>query len=159
QEAIGVGYDGGYAEYALAYYKHLVKLPDRISFAQAAVATDSVATAYHAVVTEGHISGSMTVAIIGLGGLGLNGVAIAALRGAKVYGVDINKTKFEHAKQFGAIECATSLGHFSETFDVIVDFAGAQATVEAAISRVRPGGSVVLVGLASQNIQFTTTSL
>lgn len=160
QEALGVGCDGGYAEYAVAPLKNLVKLPDSVSFADAAVATDSVATAYHAVVAEGCVSKSTTVAVIGLGGLGLNGVAIAALRGARVFGVDINMDKFEQARALGAVDCATSLAQFGgETFDVVLDFAGAQATVDAALTAVRPGGCVVLVGLAAQKVQITTTSL
>ncbi|KXH33273.1 hypothetical protein CSIM01_03187 [Colletotrichum simmondsii] len=159
-EALGVGCDGGYAEYAVAPVKNLVKIPHQVEFAEAAVATDSVATAYHAVVAEGRVSASHTVAVIGLGGLGLNGLAIAAHRGARVFGVDINTDKFEQAKEFGAIDCATDLSTFSgETFDVILDFAGAQKTVEAATSSVRPGGCVVLVGLAAQSVQITTTAI
>ena len=160
QEALGVGCDGGYADYAVTPLKNLVRLPDSVSFADAAVATDSVATAYHAVVAEGRVSASTTVAVVGLGGLGLNGVAVAALRGARVFGVDINTDKFEQARTLGAVECATSLGEFAgETFDVVLDFAGAQQTVEAAVAAVRPGGCVVLVGLAAQKVQITTTSL
>ncbi|ENH62906.1 NAD-dependent alcohol dehydrogenase [Fusarium oxysporum f. sp. cubense race 1] len=160
QEALGVGCDGGYAEFAVAPVKNLVKLPEDVGFPEAAVATDSVATAYHAVVTEGGVTPHSTVAIIGLGGLGLNGLAIASLKGAKVYGVDINETKFDQARGAGAAECATSLDAFSEkTFDLIVDFAGTQKTVQGAISAVRPGGTVVLVGLASQTVQFATTDL
>lgn len=160
QEALGVGCDGGYADYAVAPLKNLVKLPDSVSFVDAAVATDSIATAYHAVVAEGRVSDSTTVAVIGLGGLGLNGVAIAALRGARVFGVDINTDKFEQARQLGAVDCATSLTHFKdETFDVVLDFAGAQRTVEAAVATVRPGGCVVLVGLAAQKVHITTTAL
>ncbi|KAM0274258.1 hypothetical protein ACHAQH_008017 [Verticillium albo-atrum] len=159
-EALGVGLDGGYAEYALAPVKNLVKIPDGVDFPIAAVATDSIATAYHAVVAEGAVTASSTVAVIGLGGLGLNGVAIAALRGARVYGVDINEGKFEQARAAGAVDCATSLARFSDqTFDVILDFAGAQPTVEAAMATVRPGGTVVLVGLASEKVAFTTTAL
>ncbi|KAF6817373.1 hypothetical protein CMUS01_12108 [Colletotrichum musicola] len=159
-EALGVGRDGGYAEYALAPLSNLVRIPDGVGFAEAAVATDSIATAYHAVVAEGRVSASYTVAVIGLGGLGLNGVAIAALRGARVFGVDVNASKFEAALGAGAIDCATSLSAFSkETFDVVLDFAGAQATVEAAVSTVRPGGCVVLVGLASEKICIPTTAL
>ncbi|KAJ3939224.1 uncharacterized protein N0V96_010670 [Colletotrichum fioriniae] len=160
QEALGVGCDGGYAEYALAPVKNLIKIPEQVGFAEAAVATDSVATAYHAVVAEGRVSKSHTVAVIGLGGLGLNGLAIAAHRGARVFGVDINTDKFEQANEFGAVNCARDLRIFSEeTFDVILDFAGAQKTVEAAISSVRPGGCVVLVGLAAQSVQITTTAI
>lgn len=71
KEAIGVGYDGGYAEFAVAYCKQLVKIPAGVSFAQAAVATDSVATAYHAVMCEAKVTKSTRAAVIGLGGLGL----------------------------------------------------------------------------------------
>ncbi|KAK1710666.1 chaperonin 10-like protein [Colletotrichum lupini] len=159
-EALGVGCDGGYAEYAVAPIKNLVKIPDQVGFAEATVATDSVATAYHAVVAEGRVSASHTVAVIGLGGLGLNGLAIAVHRGARVFGVDINTNKFEQAKEFGAVDCATDLSTFSgEIFDVVLDFAGAQKTVETAISLVRPGGCVVLVGLAAQSVQITTTAI
>ncbi|KAH6995406.1 chaperonin 10-like protein [Ilyonectria destructans] len=137
QEALGVGCDGGYAEYTVAPIKNLVKLPDAVGFAQAAVATDSIATAYHAIITEGLVNKQSTV-----------------------YGVDISSSKFEPARHAGATECATSLSHFSDkTFDVIVDFAGAQETVQGAMSAVRMGGIVVLVGLAAASIQVTTSDL
>jgi propanol-preferring alcohol dehydrogenase len=160
QEALGVGCDGGYAEYAVAPIKNLVRLPESVSFAQAAVATDSVATAYHAVVAEGLVGNKMTVCVIGLGGLGLNGVAIAAARGATVYGVDISEAKFDPAKKAGAVKCATSLDRFKDKeFDVILDFAGAQPTVKGALSAVKLGGTVVLVGLAASTVQITTTDI
>lgn len=68
---VGLSYDGGYAEYTIGYARHCVPIPDQVSFAQAAVATDSIATAYHAVMTEAQANSSSTIAIVGLGGLGL----------------------------------------------------------------------------------------
>lgn len=160
EHAPGVGYDGGYAEYVVAYLENIVKIPENVSFANAAVATDAVSTAYHAVVVEGNVTKTTTVAIIGLGGLGLNGLAIAAARGAQVYGVDINTSKFEKAISMGAVDCATSLSQLpTQNFDVIVDFAGAQSTVEAAITTVKLGGTVVIVGLASDTIKLSTTDI
>lgn len=95
-----------------------------------------------------------------MGGLGLNGLAIASLKGARPYGIDINESKFSQAANLGALECATSLDAFSDKeLDLIIDFAGTQETVQNAISAVRPGGTVVLVGLASSTICITTTSL
>ena len=41
---IGMGYGGDYAEYALAYLECVVSIPDGVSFAQTAVATDSMVT-------------------------------------------------------------------------------------------------------------------
>lgn len=160
KEALGVGCDGGYAEYAVAPTKNLVKIPSEIGFAQAAVATDAIATAYHAVISEGYTNELSTVAIVGLGGLGLNGVAVAAHCGAKVYAIDINPGKFDEALAAGAKECKKSLGSFSDlTFDVVVDFAGTKTTIRDAVSAVRPGGIVVLVGLASQSFELPTTDL
>lgn len=84
------GYGGGYAEYALAYLE-CVPIPDGVSFAQAAVATNSMATAYRAVTAEACVTASMTIDVVGLGGLGMNGVIIAALQRATVHGVDSQK--------------------------------------------------------------------
>ncbi|KAM9879358.1 hypothetical protein VDGL01_06498 [Verticillium dahliae] len=97
---------GGYAEYAVAPIKNLVKVPDAVSLAQAAVATDSIATAYH-VVAEGRVKYTCAACIIGLGGLGLNGVAVAARLGAEVYGVVISPSIFEPARAAGAMALAT----------------------------------------------------
>ncbi|KIV91604.1 hypothetical protein PV10_06122 [Exophiala mesophila] len=158
--AVGLGYDGGYAEYAIAYVDSLVKIPDGVTFAQAAVATDSISTAYHAVVAEGGVTDSTTVGIVGLGGLGLNGVTIAGLQGATVYGFDIATEKFENAVLNGATKCFSSLSEASDiTFDVILDFAGVGSTTAAAVSRVKPGGTVVLVGLGAAEATISTHDL
>ena len=85
-----MGYDRGYAEYAFAYLECVVPTLDGVSFAQAAVATDSIATAYRAVAAEACVIASVTITVVGLGGLGMNGVTITALQGATVYGVDID---------------------------------------------------------------------
>lgn len=93
------------------------------------------------------------------GGLGLDGVAIAAARGAIVYSVDISEAKLGPARHAGAIECATSLDHSSDkTFDVILDFAGAQATVGGVVCR-EAGRNCVLVGLAASTVEITTIEI
>ena len=55
-----------------------------------AVAMDSIATAYHAVAAGACVTASMTIVVVSLGSLGMNGATIAALQGATVYGVDID---------------------------------------------------------------------
>jgi propanol-preferring alcohol dehydrogenase len=49
---IGIGFDGGYAEYVVVPVSRLVRIPEGVSFEQAAVATDALATSYHAVIVE-----------------------------------------------------------------------------------------------------------
>lgn len=153
--APGLAVDGGYAEQALAHASTLVRIPDPVSFAEAAVATDSVATAYHAVLTSAEVRPDHTVAIIGLGGLGLNGLRVAALQGATVYGVDINTATFAAAGQNGAVECFTHIADLKAVQpDVIIDFAGAGSTTAAAVEAVRAGGRVVVIGLEASKIEI-----
>jgi propanol-preferring alcohol dehydrogenase len=154
---IGMGYDDGYAEFAIVKSANIVRIPDGVSFAHAAVATDSVATAYHAVTTEGSVGSDRTVAVVGMGGLDLSAVRIAALKGATVYGVDLDTGKFAQAKEIGATECASSLSEFKNIdFDVIFDFAGAGVTASDAALAVRDGGKVILVGLAAKHTTLDT---
>ncbi|KAE8317095.1 chaperonin 10-like protein [Aspergillus transmontanensis] len=156
-KAIGLGYDGGYAEHAMACVENLVRIPSGVSFAQAAVATDSIATAYHAVITEGRVGPDSTVAIVGLGGLGLPAIQIAAIHGARVYAVDIDETKFPVARELGAIGHTNGLDKFDAiAFDTVVDFAGAGITTAAAVNAVKPCGRVVVVGLAAKQMNLDT---
>ncbi|KAK1528464.1 uncharacterized protein CCOS01_06298 [Colletotrichum costaricense] len=153
----GIGIDGGFAEYVLLYESKTLPIPDGVSFAQAAVATDAVATAYHAVVTEGQVQKSSKVAIIGLGGLGLSAVQIASHQGAKVYGVDIHRRKYPAALMSGAYCCGRSLDDFPGVkFDVVLDFAGVGITTAAAAKAVKAGGKVVLVGLTKKEATIDT---
>ncbi|EFX01779.1 putative secondary alcohol dehydrogenase [Grosmannia clavigera kw1407] len=154
-KAVGVGFDGGYAPYALAYVDHLCAIPDGVSFAQAAVATDSIATAYHAVVASAAVQPGSNVAILGLGGLGTNAVAVAAHLGAHVYGVDVNPDSYGLATRLGAVACAASIDAFQHvTLDAVIDFVGLPATVKAAVTAVRIGGTVALVGLGASNVEI-----
>jgi alcohol dehydrogenase, propanol-preferring len=151
--AIGLDFDGGYAEFAVAPVNTLVPLPENVSFAQAAVATDAVLTAYHAVVAEAGVGVLTTVAIIGLGGLGSIGLRVAALQGATVFGIDIDESKFAAAYKNGAKSCFTSLAMAKDVvFDVVVDFAGMSETMVAALGALKRGGRIVLVGLGSKEL-------
>ncbi|KAL2838985.1 chaperonin 10-like protein [Aspergillus pseudoustus] len=156
----GIGYDGGYAEFVVITTSKAVRIPDGVTFAQAAVATDAVATAYHAVVVEGQVSASSNIGIVGLGGLGLSAVQIASYMGAKVYGIDISAKKYVAALEAGASVCAKTLDKLSGVhFDVIVDFAGAGTTTAAAVKALQPGGRLVLVGLAAKEATLNTYEL
>jgi alcohol dehydrogenase, propanol-preferring len=87
---------------------------------------DSIATACHAVAAGACVTTFMTIAVVGLGGLGMNGVTIAALQGATVYGVDI-EALWGHG-----------IGAYSNVkFDAIIDFTGVGSTTAEAIAAVR----------------------
>ncbi|MFB7504880.1 zinc-binding dehydrogenase [Streptomyces broussonetiae] len=158
--APGIGVDGGYAERLVAHASTLVPVPDGVSTVHAAVATDSVVTAYHAVRTEAGARPGDVIAVVGLGGLGLNGVRTAVLAGATVYGVDINPDTFEAARAAGASDCFTDLAAVADLRpDAVVDFAGVGSTTSGAVDAVRRRGRVVLVGLGTNTTRLSTGSL
>ena len=94
--------NGGFAEYLVAPEKCLVPIPDNITFEQAAVATDSVTTAVHALMERLDVQEGDPVLIMGVGGLGSNGIQIAKHMGAKVIAADIDDEKLAMAKDLGA---------------------------------------------------------
>lgn len=156
----GLGRDGGYAEKTVVYAEEIIPVPDDVSFVQAAVASDSSATAYHAVRGLGEVTGDSVVGIIGLGGLGLAGARFAALSGATVYGVDINTGVVETALGLGVAKVFTDVADLDQfAADVIVDFAGFGTTTAAALHAVRPGGTVVQVGLGAVEATISTNDL
>ncbi|WP_369382857.1 zinc-binding dehydrogenase [Streptomyces sp. cg36] len=158
--APGVGCDGAFAEKQLVRASALVPIPDGVSFAQAAVATDSVVTAYHAVRTAAAVRPGQSVAVIGLGGLGLNAVHVAVHLGARVYGVDPNPDARAAAQQAGAAVCWPDACALSaHPPDVVLDFVGTQETAHHALNAVREGGRVVLVGLSEAVLPLPLASL
>jgi propanol-preferring alcohol dehydrogenase len=158
--APGIGVDGGYAERLVAHASTLVPLPDAVSSVHAAVATDSVVTAYHAVRTEARVRPGEVIAVVGLGGLGLNGIRTGVLAGADVYGVDVNPDTFEAARAAGARECFTHLSALAHLQpDAVIDFAGVGATTSDAVDVVRRLGRVVVVGLGTQNTTISNGNL
>ncbi|KAM0272842.1 hypothetical protein ACHAQH_008578 [Verticillium albo-atrum] len=153
----GIGYDGGFAQYCALYESKALHIPEGVTFAQAAVAPDAVATAYHAVVVEAGATKSSKIAIIGLGGLGLSAAQIASRQGATVYGIERDNRKYVPGAQAGVHASAKSFDGFPGVrFDAVVDFVGAGSTTAAAAKAVKAGGKVVLVGLSSKEATLNT---
>lgn len=156
--APGLHVDGGYAEQCMVRASRLMHIPDGVSFEVAAVTTDAIVTAFHAIRTTARVQLGDTVAIIGLGGLGLNAVRIAHLCGANVYGVDLNEATFGPALEAGAQACfgdIEALRALRPT--VIVDFAGMGVTTNQAIKVAPPEARIVLVGLGTDKMTLDTS--
>jgi alcohol dehydrogenase, propanol-preferring len=105
----GMHMDGGFAELCVVPAANLVRIAEGVGFEVAAVATDSVRTAYAAVTGAGAVTSDDRVAVIGLGGLGMSAVRTAVLRGAEVYGIDIDPRRFDAAAAAGASRCSGSV--------------------------------------------------
>src|SRR5207247_8489429 len=95
--------DGGYAEFIVIPGANLISLPENVPFEHGAVLMCSSATALHAL-KRARLEPGDSVAVFGLGGLGISAVQLAkALRAGDVFGVDLNPKKLELAASFGAV--------------------------------------------------------
>ena len=152
--------DGGYGTMTTAPVEQLVKVPEGLSPAKAAAATDAGATSYHAVCTVGGIKPGMRVGLIGVGGLGQFAVRIAVVKGCEVYVATRKKEAQELAMSLGAKEVKSSISEFADkNLDVIVDFAGGGQTTTDAINTVAPHGRVVIVGMAKDFAEINTMNM
>lgn len=71
--------DGGFGHVVVVPADALVRIPEGVSYAQGAAATDAGMTSYHAVIVNGQTKAGDNVGIIGLGGLGQIGARAAVL--------------------------------------------------------------------------------
>ena len=88
-EQLNMGYalNGSFAEYAIGYARHVVRVPDGVEPADAAPLTCAGVTTYKAVKVSGADSSSL-VAVFGAGGLGHLAIQYARITGASVVAVD-----------------------------------------------------------------------
>lgn len=160
---VGIHADGGLAEYVTVPAKNLAAIPDGVPFEQAAVCTDAVTTPFHALTDVARLAPGESVAVIGVGGLGLHAVQIAALAGAfPVIAVDTRRAQLERARRGGAdVVVDAAAGSVVDAVlaatagvgvDVAAEFVGAQATIGQAVECLRIGGRAVVAGLGADPI-------
>jgi S-(hydroxymethyl)glutathione dehydrogenase/alcohol dehydrogenase len=125
----------------------------------------AVATGVGAVLNTAHVEAGQSVAILGLGGVGLAAVMGAAIAGADpIVALDTQPAKLDLAQALGAIagvgvQPADSTRAFAEAralapadgFDHAFECAGVTSSAELALRLVRPGGTVTLVGMPAQS--------
>lgn len=154
--AVGLHVDGGFAEAVLAPTSCLLRVPDGVSLAAAAVATDCVATPYHALTCRAGLREGERVVVVGCGGLGSMTVKLAAeLGAAEVIAVDRVPEALDRARAFGATQTVLADGDvpsavraiLGDGADVSVECVGTAATLSAAILSLRPGGRAVALGV------------
>lgn len=155
--AIGVNINGGYADHCLVPdAKYLVPYGD-LDPALAATYACSGITAYGALDKVGPLGPGERVLIIGMGGVGMMGLAFAnALFGEAPIVADIDASKREAALGAGAAEAFDSADRASAKAvrkmtdggaAAVVDFVGSDRSFAFASSVVGRGGKIIIVGL------------
>lgn len=135
---------GGYAQYVVAPVQHIARKPERLSFNEAAGIPLVAATAWRALVDQGHLRAGQTVLIQGAaGGVGSAAVQIAAARGATRIIGTASSQNARYLRSLGATETIdyheADLERQVKGLDVVLNTVN-PATAALSVSMLKPGG-------------------
>jgi 2-desacetyl-2-hydroxyethyl bacteriochlorophyllide A dehydrogenase len=166
-QMVGKHRDGGYAEFITVPERSVFHLPAEIPFEQGAILMCSSATSLHAL-NKARLRSGETVAVFGVGGLGISALQLARTFGAaQVFAVDINPRKLELAERFGAIPVNASAGNPVEQIqelsggrgvDVALELVGLPVTMRQAVQSLAILGRAALVGLTRETLEIAPYS-
>lgn len=147
----------GFAEYAVVSTHSIVKVDPEIPFEQIALFGCAVITGVGAVVNTAKVKAGSSVAVVGLGGIGLNTIMGAKLAGAReIIALDINPEKFAIAKNLGATDVydskhpeivQTIKEKTNGGLDYVFETAGSTSALEIAFHMTKRGGMTITTGL------------
>jgi propanol-preferring alcohol dehydrogenase len=161
-QMIGKHRDGGYAEFIVVPARSVFALPDEIPFEEGAILMCSSATSLHAL-DKARLRAGETVAIFGVGGLGISAVQLARHFGAaEIFAVDLNPRKLELAERFGALPVNAAAADAVEQIreltrgrgvDVALELIGLPLTMSQAVRSLAILGRAALVGLTRETFE------
>ena len=153
---LGFDYDGGYADYVIARAALLVKIPDSLPFEQAAIIPDAVSTPWAAISSTAKMKAGESVAVFGVGGLGIHAVQLLAILGcAPIIAIDPRTDAREKALEIGASHAFDPADPELKKFrglNAAFDFAGVTPVRKQALSMLGEQGRLVIVGIANEPI-------
>ena len=155
--------DGGFAEFIAIPQHILYKIPEKVSFEQAAM-VEAVAVALHSINISGIRTGDNCV-VVGGGMIGIFILKLLKISGAsKIILIDVNPKRLELAAKSGADHVFNSAAENLEEkiveltnkrgADISFEAVGKSESVNIAIDVLRKGGKTVLVGNVSPKVDF-----
>ena len=168
---VGVHRDGGYAEFVSLPSENFLPIPDNLDYEGAAIAADAVNTPWHCMRERAQINPHDDVMLVGAGGgVGIHGVQVAKIFGARVIAVDISEEKLELASKWGADEVvnfraiedlAAEAKRLTDGkgVDAAIDFVGKPETFQACIDGLAVGGRAVVIGAQPGDVKVNPVNL
>ena len=156
--ALGGDIDGMLAEYVLLKETGLVRIPEHLSFEEAATLPCAAVTAWNALAVR-NVQANSTVLVQGTGGVSIFALQLAKLRGARVLGISSSDAKLQRACSLGVDKGLD----YSETaewdrwvleqtngegVDLVVEVGGV-GTLPRSLRAVRMGGVIAQIGVLS----------
>lgn len=157
KSALGGGIDGVFATERVLPEGGLIRIPDSLTWEEAATLSCAGLTAWNALVEAGNIRAGETVVTLGTGGVSVFAIQFAKIHGARVIATSSSDTKLQQAAALGAdilINYKTTPNWEEEVFrithktgaDHVVEVGGA-GTLPRSLKATRPGGQVHLIGV------------
>jgi NADPH:quinone reductase-like Zn-dependent oxidoreductase len=155
--SLGGGIDGMLAEYVTLKEDGFVRIPDYMSYEEAASLPCAAVTAWNALVTEGSLKPGDSVLVMGTGGVSIFALQIAKMFGARVIATSSNDAKLKRLRELGASDSinykttpdwdkAVLEATGGQGVDHVVEIGGA-GTLPRSINAVKTGGVVSLIGI------------
>jgi NADPH:quinone reductase-like Zn-dependent oxidoreductase len=157
QSALGGAVDGVLARYFSGHQRGFVRIPDALSFEEAATLPTAALTAWNALFEFGDLKPGETVLVQGSGGVSIFALQFALAAGARVFAITGRQAKVDRLERLGAehviryesepewsrvvLEVTGGAG-----VDHVVETGGA-GTIDESIKAAAVGGSISLVGL------------
>jgi 2-desacetyl-2-hydroxyethyl bacteriochlorophyllide A dehydrogenase len=162
-EMIGKHRDGGYAEFIAVPARSVFGLPAELPFEHGAILMCSSATSLHAL-KKARLKPGESVAVFGVGGLGISAVQLAkALGAAEVFAVDINPRKLQLAQRRGATpinangtDPVREIDRLTQGrgVDVALELIGLPATMQQAVQVLAVQGRAALAGITDKTFEI-----
>jgi len=158
-KAVNAGGITTFSRHAVISENRLTPLEDGVPMREAALLGCAVPTGVGSVLNTAEVKAGQSVAVFGLGGIGLSAIAGAVLAEARpILGIDLRPEKFPVAMQMGAThtidprkgDVAEAIRTICPTgLDVAIEATGTALAMRQALQCVRPqGGKAVIVGNA-----------
>ena len=158
-----------FAQYAVVSQNAVIKIDKAIEFGQAALFGCAVATGVGSIINTACIKPGQSVAIVGLGGVGLSALLAAIMSASgQVVAIDVNEDKLKLARELGAhltfnatsencvdqIRNATGGGT-----QIAVETAGVPQALDLAYKVTHRGGSTIAAGMPGPDASITLSHL
>src|SRR5690606_19509107 len=158
-----------FAEFAVLPESSLAKIPKEAPLEKVCLLGCGVPTGIGAVLNTAKVEEGATVAVFGLGGIGLAAIIGAVMaKASRIIAIDINPDKFEIARQLGATDCVNPKDFDAPIQQVIVDLTdggvdysfeciGNTQVMRAALECCHKGwGESVIIGVAGAGEEIST---
>lgn len=158
-----------FAEYTVVPELSCIKMPDAMPLAQASLIGCGVATGFGAAVRAAQVTAGSTVAVFGIGGVGVNAIQGARIAGAsKIIACDVKESNLQVARRFGAThtvnvaegDTLTAIKDLTNGYGVhfAIDCTGNTKAAATAWQALRKGGTAVVIGAFNHLQEFSLPS-